>query len=131
MKKRLSYFYWQCHWDFERAIAALAKQYEVEYREGDKEMLATVIRRAFLHYNGISLSSSEVRDTSIRDALEELEVHDVVPWCVMKEVYEYSCIKKLPDFHPADLMAPPPYTCNWEKPREVEVGVLQKPAYAA
>ena len=131
MEKRLSYFYWQCHWDFERVIGALAKHYEIEYREGDKEMLAAVIRRTFLEYNGTSLSSSEIRDTSIKDALVELEVHRVVPWCVMKEAHEYACIKRLPDFHPADLMAPLPYACDWEKPREVEVGVLQEPAYAA
>jgi hypothetical protein len=129
--KRLSYFYWYVHWDFEKVLQALSRHYAVSYC-GDDTTRLTLIREAYRRHNGLRTLDTDVHSASLRQSFKELTEKGIVPECVMREAYEYACVRRMSGFDLVDLVAPPPYACNWENPARADVtmGTLQVPAYA-
>ena len=130
-RKRVSYFYWKCHWDLEKVMGALALHYGVPYREGDSEMMEPVVTAVYMHYHKLQRLNVDVHESRISGDLKDLRMRGVVPECIMGDVYFHACKQKTDGFDLGELMAFPPYDCDWEKSRPVTEGILEEQAYAA
>lgn len=131
MGERRSYLYWKCHWDFNEVMKTLAKYYGLPYVESDNASIEAIVTHAYKQYHGLPILNPDVHGSSIKSSLRDLKEKGVVPQCIMGEAYHHTRKVKTPGFDLGDLMAFPPYECDWEKSRHAIEGILETPAYAA
>lgn len=121
------YFYWFCHWDIEKVMAALGRHYAIPYDADDSKTVEAIVTRAYREYHGIRGDfTTDVHASTIRQCIAEMHRKNIVPECIQREVYGHACVEKTPGFDLVDLIGEPPYKCNWESPRPVAVGALME-----